>query len=65
MKKARISIVEDEPIVALDIKNTLIKLGHQVTDTVSNYDDAISSIKTNEPDIIFTDINLQNSKSGI
>lgn len=65
MQKMKILIVEDEPIVALDIKNTIIKLGHNVTDTVTNYDDTISSVKENEPDIIFMDIHLENSKNGI
>ena len=57
--------MEDEPIVALDIKNTMIKLGHAVTDLASNYDEALSSISLNEPDIILMDINLENSKNGI
>lgn len=65
MQKVKILIVEDEPIVALDIKNTLVKLGHIVTDTVTNHDDALSSIAVNEPDIIFMDIHLENSKNGI
>ena len=41
----KILIVEDEVIVALDIKSTLIKLGYEVTDIVTNYDKAISSKK--------------------
>lgn len=65
MNEIKILIVEDEPIVALDIKSTLTKLGYTVTDTVTNYDDALSSIRSDEPDIIFMDIHLDNSKSGI
>lgn len=65
MNDIKILIVEDEPIVALDIKSTLSKLGYIITGTVSNYDDALSSIKSYEPDIIFMDINLENSKNGI
>ena len=65
MYKIKILIVEDEPIVALDIQNTLIKLGYIVTDMVTNYDDTLSSVQSNEPDIIFMDIHLQNSKNGI
>lgn len=65
MNKTKILIVEDEPIGALDIKNTILKLGYTVTDIVSNYDDALSSIRYNQPSIIFMDINLENSKSGI
>lgn len=65
MNRVKILIVEDEPIVALDIKNTLIKLDHIVTDTVTNYDEALESVASNEPDIIFMDIQLENSESGI
>ena len=65
MTKTKILIVEDETIVALDIKSAVKKLGFEVTNTVTCYDDAISSVKSNEPDIIIMDINLENSKDGI
>lgn len=61
----KILIVEDEVIVALDIKSTLIKLGYEVTDIVTNYDKAISSFLDKKPDIILMDIFLHNSLSGI
>ena len=62
---AKILIVEDETIIALDIKNTILKLGYEVSGCVTNYDDALKSVKSDEPDIIFMDINLRNSKDGI
>ena len=61
----KILIVEDETIVALDTKNTLIKLDYEVTDIVTNYDEAISSFLDKKPDIILMDIFLHNSLSGI
>ncbi len=61
----KILIVEDEKIIALDIQESLLDLGFTVTQTVKNYDEAICSIKENEPDIILMDINLKNSKDGI
>lgn len=63
--KLKVLIVEDESIVALDIKNVLINLGLFVTNTVTNHDDALTCVKNNEPDIILMDINLENSKDGI
>ena len=63
--KIKILIVEDEKIIALDIQSSIIDLGYNVTQTVKNYDEAINSIKNNEPDIILMDINLKNSKDGI
>lgn len=65
MNKTKILIVEDESIVALDIKRALNKLGHEVTDMVTNYDDTLYSIEDNRPDIILMDIHLENSKDGI
>ncbi|WP_418185184.1 response regulator [Aliarcobacter vitoriensis] len=61
----KILIVEDETIVALDTKSTLIKLGYEITDIVTNYDEAISSFLSNKPDIVLMDIFLKNSLSGI
>jgi len=65
MIKTKLLIVEDESIVALDIKNALLKLGHEVIACVTNADDAISCIKKNRPDIIIMDIHLNHSKDGI
>jgi len=65
MIKINILIVEDEAIVALEIKRSVIKLGYSVIDTISNYDEALQSIKNKTPDIILLDINLNNSKDGI
>ena len=65
MNKTKILIVEDETIVALDIKSAIKKLGFEVTDLVTNHDDAISSVKTKKPNMILMDINLENSKDGI
>ncbi len=61
----KILIVEDETIVALDIKSAVKKLGYEVTDTATNFHDAIKSIRDNKPDIVLMDIHLENSKDGI
>lgn len=65
MHKIDILIVEDEAIVALDIKRTILKMGFDVTNMVTNHDDALLSIKAKTPDIVLLDIHLKNSKDGI
>lgn len=65
MNKTKVLIVEDETIVALDIKSAIKKLGYEVTSLVTNYDDALKSVKSNQPDVILMDIHLENSKDGI
>jgi len=65
MIKTKILIVEDETIIALDIQRSLTKTGFEVTDAVTNHDDAIESVKKNKPDMILMDIHLENSQDGI
>ena len=64
-KQIKVLIVEDETIVALDIKSAISKLGYIVTATVTSYNEALKSILDNTPDIIMMDINLEGSKDGI
>jgi len=63
--KYKVLIVEDEVIVALELKSALEDLGLKVIDCVINFDDAIASVYRHIPDLILMDINLDNSKDGI
>jgi len=66
MDKIKILVVEDESIVALDIKQLLLKLGHEVIGIAKDYNSAIKLVHENTPSLIFMDINLKNSeKDGI
>ena len=58
--KIRILIVEDEAVIALNIKLTLEDLGYEVIAMAHSYEEALDSIKTNEFDILLLDINLGN-----
>ncbi len=65
MNKTNILIVEDEPIVALELKMELEKLDCHITGMVSTQKDVLDSIKENIPDIIMMDINLGKNENGI
>lgn len=65
MDKAKILIVEDEQITAMDVADILVSIGHEVTDTISTGEGAIGSVKKNKPDIILMDINLKGKMNGI
>ena len=60
-----IYIIEDEIIVALEIKSTIIKLGYQFAGMATNYSDALAEIEKTKPNLILLDITLKHSKSGI
>jgi CheY-like chemotaxis protein len=65
MKKSRILIVEDEGIVAIDLKQTLEKLGYCVTSLASTGIEAIEKAGNDLPDVILMDICLKGSLDGI
>ncbi|CAG5009443.1 hypothetical protein DYBT9275_04500 [Dyadobacter sp. CECT 9275] len=61
MKALKVLIIEDELVTAHDIRETLEKAGHSVTDIVRNLSGALTSIRTSPPDIILIDIYLEHS----
>lgn len=61
----KIVIVEDEWIVARDLKNSLIKLGYEVYAIASYGMEALESIKINSPDLILMDIKIKGEMDGI
>jgi len=65
MSQPRIMIVEDEDIVALDIKKCLTGMGYAVPAISSLGEDAIGAAATIQPDLILMDIKLRGKMSGI
>jgi PAS domain S-box-containing protein len=57
----KILLVEDEPLVALQVKNDLEMAGHQVTGLAASVNDALSSIENADFDVAFLDIRLGDS----
>ena len=62
---ANILIVEDESIVALDIKDKLEHLGYNVLNIVSSGEKAIEEVTKIQPDLILMDIVLKGEIDGI
>ncbi|MBT4641069.1 MAG: response regulator, partial [Deltaproteobacteria bacterium] len=56
MEKAKILIVEDEAIIAMEIESQLQSLGYEVTSIVNNGADAIKKAEVDNPDLILMDI---------
>ncbi len=65
MVKAQIMVVEDEGLVAIEIKETLEKMGYYVPHVVSNGKDAVSLASTEKPDLVLMDIRLNGPMDGI
>ena len=65
MKKARILIVEDEAIIAMEIENQLQSLGYEVTSVVNTGEKAVEKTEADQPDLILMDIRIKGDKDGI
>lgn len=65
MARLKILIVEDNFIIAEDLKNILTDLGYDVIDIVMSYYEAIECIITKQPDICLLDIVIKGEKDGI
>lgn len=62
---AKILIVEDEGLIAADLKAILEDIGHEVIGAVNNGISAVNLVKKKMPDIILMDINLKGNLDGI
>jgi len=65
MKKARILIVEDEAIIAMEIENQLQSLRYEVTSIVDTGEKAIKRAEEDKPDLILMDIRIKGEMDGI
>jgi PAS domain S-box-containing protein len=60
-----ILIVEDEVIVAEDVRRRLEEMGYIVTGVVSRGDQALAQVRRTHPDLILMDIGLKGTMDGI
>jgi PAS domain S-box-containing protein len=65
VKKARVLIVEDEALVAEDLKMAVTGLGYEVVGHADSADDAVKKAVKLKPDVILMDIVLKGLKTGI
>jgi DNA-binding NarL/FixJ family response regulator len=65
MSKHKILIVEDEPAIAENISLYLDNNDFEVSAIAYDSDDAFLQLKTNTPDAVILDINLESEKDGI
>ena len=63
--KARVLIIEDEPIIAMDIETIVRDLGHEVTGVAVTRDEAVAEAAANPPTLVLSDIQLADNSSGI
>jgi DNA-directed RNA polymerase specialized sigma24 family protein len=62
---ADVLIIEDEPIIAMDLETIVRDLGHNVTGVAVTRDEAVSQALAQRPGLVLADIQLADDSSGI
>jgi DNA-directed RNA polymerase specialized sigma24 family protein/CheY-like chemotaxis protein len=62
---ADVLIIEDEPIIAMDLETIVRDLGHGVTGVAVTRDEAVSQAMARRPGLVLADIQLADDSSGI
>jgi DNA-binding NarL/FixJ family response regulator len=65
MSEIQILIVEDEPMIAEDLADICKELGYEVFETALTAGQAMVKLKTEKPDIVLLDVNLEDDIDGI
>ncbi len=63
--RARILIIEDEPIIAMDIEMIVRDLGHEVVGVATTHAEAVAEAQKHQPGLVLADIQLADNSSGI
>ncbi len=61
----QVLIIEDEPIIAMDLEALVMELGHEVIDTARTHKEAVAAIQKHKPGLVLADIHLADGSSGL
>ena len=63
--RASVLIIEDEPMIAMDLETIVRDLGHEVAGIAVTADEAVELAKSTRPGLVLADIQLADNSSGI
>jgi DNA-directed RNA polymerase specialized sigma24 family protein/CheY-like chemotaxis protein len=61
----KVLIIEDEPIISLDLQSIVREMGHTVSAIATTRDEAVRAARRTEPGLVLADIKLADGSSGI
>ncbi len=62
---ADILIIEDEPLIAMDLEALVTDVGHRVLGVARTHAEAIASVASRKPSLVLADIQLADGSSGL
>ena len=58
-------IIEDEPMIAMDLESIVEGLGHRVTGVARTHAEAVKAVNQHKPGLVLADIQLADGSSGL
>ena len=58
-------IIEDEPLVAMDLEAAMNEIGHKVIGVATTHQEAVAMVREKRPNLVLADIQLADGSSGI
>ena len=63
--RSDVLIIEDEPMIAMDLETIVRDLGHGITGVAVTRDEAVAAARDHRPGLVLADIQLADDSSGI
>ena len=64
-RPARILVVEDEAVIAMEVESRLISMGYEVVGCAASGEQALAIARANKPDLALMDIHIRGDRDGI
>jgi CheY-like chemotaxis protein len=62
---SKVAIIEDEPMIAMDLESIVSSLGHQVVGPARTHSEAVALAHAEQPGLVLADIRLADGSSGL
>lgn len=62
---AKVAIIEDEPMIAMDLEAIVSSLGHQVVGPARTHSEAVALAQAENPGLVLADVRLADGSSGL
>jgi CheY-like chemotaxis protein len=62
---SKVAIIEDEPMIAMDLESIVSSLGHQVVGPARTHSEAVALAQAEQPGLVLADVRLADGSSGL
>jgi CheY-like chemotaxis protein len=62
---SKVAIIEDEPMIAMDLESIVSSLGHEVVGPARTHSEAVALAHAEQPGLVLADIRLADGSSGL